>query len=118
MYIAQPKKFPQRLANGAGFEIVGVAQHQLGFQNNRVGYVDVFAGEKAFAGLVLRFVVAGQQPDDDVRINGYHARFLIDERVFQKDVVYTGGGSVNSLVRIRPSDLLIANGGEVVRLRK
>jgi prolyl-tRNA editing enzyme YbaK/EbsC (Cys-tRNA(Pro) deacylase) len=49
---------------------------------------------------------------------GYHARFLIDERVFQKDIVYTGGGSVNSLVKIRPSDLLRANGGEVVRLRK
>ena len=49
---------------------------------------------------------------------GYHARFLIDERVLQKDVVYTGGGSVNSLVKIRPSDLLRANGGEVVRLRK
>ena len=49
---------------------------------------------------------------------GYHARFLIDERVFQKDIVFTGGGSVNSLVKIRPSDLLRANRGEVVRLRK
>jgi prolyl-tRNA editing enzyme YbaK/EbsC (Cys-tRNA(Pro) deacylase) len=49
---------------------------------------------------------------------GYRARFLIDERVFQKDIVYTGGGSVNSLVKIPPAELLRANGGEVVRLRK
>ena len=49
---------------------------------------------------------------------GYRARFLIDEKVLQKDVVYTGGGSVNSLVKIRSSDLVSANGGEVVRLRK
>ena len=49
---------------------------------------------------------------------GYRARFLIDEKVLQKDVVYTGGGSANSLVKIRSSDLVSANGGEVVRLRK
>ena len=49
---------------------------------------------------------------------GYQARFLIDDRVFQKDVVYTGGGSVNSLVKIPPAELLRANAGEVLRLRK
>jgi Cys-tRNA(Pro)/Cys-tRNA(Cys) deacylase len=49
---------------------------------------------------------------------GYPARFLVDERVLQKDIVYTGGGSVNSLVRIRSADLLRANGGQVVRIRK
>ena len=49
---------------------------------------------------------------------GYPARFLIDERVLQKEIVYTGGGSVNSLVRILSADLLKANGGQVVRIRK
>ena len=49
---------------------------------------------------------------------GYPARFLIDERVLQKEIIYTGGGSVNSLVRIRSTDLLRANGGQVVRIRK
>ena len=49
---------------------------------------------------------------------GYPARFLIDERVLQKEIVYTGGGSVNSLVRIRSADLLKANAGQVVRIRK
>jgi prolyl-tRNA editing enzyme YbaK/EbsC (Cys-tRNA(Pro) deacylase) len=49
---------------------------------------------------------------------GYPARFLIDERVLQKEIIYTGGGSVNSLVRIPSAELLKANGGQVVRIRK
>jgi Cys-tRNA(Pro)/Cys-tRNA(Cys) deacylase len=49
---------------------------------------------------------------------GYPACFLVDEKVLQKEVVYTGGGSENSLVKIRPSDLLMANTGKVARIRK
>ena len=49
---------------------------------------------------------------------GYPARFLIDEKVMQMEVVYTGGGSEYSLVKICPADLVKANGGEVARVRK
>lgn len=49
---------------------------------------------------------------------GYKARFLIDPRVLEKDVVYTGGGSENSLVRIAPDKLIAANNGKVVRIRR
>ncbi len=49
---------------------------------------------------------------------GYPARFLIDERVMEKAVVYTGGGSDRSLVRATPSELLKANGGQLARVRK
>jgi Cys-tRNA(Pro)/Cys-tRNA(Cys) deacylase len=49
---------------------------------------------------------------------GYEARFLIDERVLQKEMVYTGGGSVNSLVKIRSTELVKANQGEIARIRK
>ena len=49
---------------------------------------------------------------------GYAARFIVDERAFEKDVVYTGGGSEYSLIKIRPADLLKANGGQVARIRK
>jgi len=49
---------------------------------------------------------------------GYTACFLVDERVLQKAIVYTGGGSEYSLVTIRPADLLKANGGRVARIRK
>jgi len=48
----------------------------------------------------------------------YPARFLIDERVMEMDVVYSGGGSEYSLTRIRPADLVKANQGEMVRVRK
>jgi prolyl-tRNA editing enzyme YbaK/EbsC (Cys-tRNA(Pro) deacylase) len=49
---------------------------------------------------------------------GYPARFLIDERVMEMEMVYSGGGSEYSLTRMRPADLAIANGGEVIRVRK
>lgn len=49
---------------------------------------------------------------------GYAARFLVDERVMEKSVVYTGGGSDKSLVRIAPAELLRANRGELARVRK
>jgi Cys-tRNA(Pro)/Cys-tRNA(Cys) deacylase len=49
---------------------------------------------------------------------GYSARFLIDEKVMGMAMVYTGGGSEYSLVKICPADLVKANGGEMVRVRK
>lgn len=49
---------------------------------------------------------------------GYDAKFLIDPRVMEKDVVYTGGGSENSLVKISTKELQRANSGEIVRVRK
>ncbi|HLC84972.1 MAG TPA: YbaK/EbsC family protein [Candidatus Nanoarchaeia archaeon] len=49
---------------------------------------------------------------------GFTAQFLVDERVMEKDVVYTGGGSQNSLVKIAPTEILRVNSGKVVRIRK
>ena len=49
---------------------------------------------------------------------GYEAVFLVDPHVAQKEVVYTGGGSPNSLVKIPSSELLKANSGKVARIRK
>lgn len=48
---------------------------------------------------------------------GYAARFLIDPRVMEKDIVYTGGGSAYALVRMSPQKLMRANQGRVVRIR-
>jgi prolyl-tRNA editing enzyme YbaK/EbsC (Cys-tRNA(Pro) deacylase) len=36
----------------------------------------------------------------------------------EKEVVYSGGGSEKSLVRISPQELQKANQGQVVRIRK
>lgn len=49
---------------------------------------------------------------------GFEGIFLVDERVMEKKLVYSGGGSAKSLVRIAPSVLLRANGGRVARIRK
>lgn len=49
---------------------------------------------------------------------GYHAKFLIDPKVIEKEFVYSGGGSENSLLKISTQELQKANGWEVVRVRK
>jgi Cys-tRNA(Pro)/Cys-tRNA(Cys) deacylase len=48
---------------------------------------------------------------------GYAARFLIDPKVMEKAIVYTGGGSEQALVRITPQELQQANQAVVVRIR-
>lgn len=49
---------------------------------------------------------------------GYTATFLIDARVMGMGVVYSGGGSAQSLVKITPTELLRANRGKVINIRK
>ncbi len=48
---------------------------------------------------------------------GYEACFLIDPRVMEQDIVYTGGGSEYALVRLSTQELIRANQGRVVRIR-
>ena len=49
---------------------------------------------------------------------GFSAVFLIDPKVMEMGILYTGGGSEISLVRISPKELLKANKGQVVRVRR
>jgi Cys-tRNA(Pro)/Cys-tRNA(Cys) deacylase len=49
---------------------------------------------------------------------GYPARFFVDPRVMEMEFVYMGGGSEISLVKIKPSEIIKGNGGEVLRIRK
>jgi len=49
---------------------------------------------------------------------GYQAKFLIDPRVMEKEIVYTSGGSENSLIKISTKELQKANNGQIVRARK
>ncbi len=49
---------------------------------------------------------------------GYQAMFLIDPRVMEREVVYTGGGSETSLVKISTEELVRANQGTILRIRK
>lgn len=49
---------------------------------------------------------------------GYEATVLIDPQVMEKEVVWTGGGSETSLVKIGTRELLRASRGTIARLRK
>ena len=49
---------------------------------------------------------------------GYLATFLIDPKVMEKEVVYSGGGSEKSLIKISPQELLKANQGQIIKIRK
>ncbi len=49
---------------------------------------------------------------------GFKATFLIDPRVMEKETVYAGGGSENSLIKISPAAIQTANQGKVVRVRR
>lgn len=48
---------------------------------------------------------------------GYEAKFLIDPRVIEKEIIYSGGGSENSLVKISPITLQRTNNAQIVRVR-
>lgn len=48
----------------------------------------------------------------------YNAIFLIDNKVVENELVYTGGGSENSLIKISTIELLKANNAKICRIRK
>jgi Cys-tRNA(Pro)/Cys-tRNA(Cys) deacylase len=49
---------------------------------------------------------------------GYSAMFLIDPKVMERELVFTGGGSETSLVKIRTEELVRANQGTIFRIRR
>ncbi len=49
---------------------------------------------------------------------GYPSTFLIDSKVMEREVLYSGGGSENSLIRIPSKELQRANQGQIVKIRK
>jgi Cys-tRNA(Pro)/Cys-tRNA(Cys) deacylase len=49
---------------------------------------------------------------------GFDAIFLIDPKVMEQDMVYGGGGSETSLVKVQPGELQEATNGQIVRVRK
>ena len=49
---------------------------------------------------------------------GFEAEFLMDPRVLEKETVYLGGGSENSLVKMKSEDLRRISGAKVVRVRR
>ncbi len=48
----------------------------------------------------------------------YHATFIIDSKVMEKEHIYSGGGSQNSLVRISTRELQRVNNGAIKKISK
>ena len=44
--------------------------------------------------------------------------FLIDPKVMERELVFTGGGSETSLVKITTEELVRANQGTILRIRQ
>jgi Cys-tRNA(Pro)/Cys-tRNA(Cys) deacylase len=49
---------------------------------------------------------------------GYSAIFLVDERVLDRKIVYSGGGSTHALVKLNSTELLRVNNGRMGNIRK
>lgn len=49
---------------------------------------------------------------------GYQAMFLVDPKVMEQEIVFTGGGSENSLVKVSTRELVRANQGSILRIRR
>lgn len=49
---------------------------------------------------------------------GYQASFLIDKLVMNKDLLYAGGGSRESLLRVKPEELHKANKADIQEISK
>ncbi|MBM7623244.1 aminoacyl-tRNA deacylase [Sporohalobacter salinus] len=49
---------------------------------------------------------------------GYQAQFVIDSSVMDKEVIYSGGGSEKSLLKISPTELKKINDGLIAEISK
>jgi len=49
---------------------------------------------------------------------GYDATFLMDPKVLEKEIVYSGGGSGNALTYMSTEEMRRVNGAQVARVRK
>jgi Cys-tRNA(Pro)/Cys-tRNA(Cys) deacylase len=84
--------------------------------------------ENTAAALGLDGKLRMAKPDEIIAMTGYpcggtpsfgfSADFYMDERVFEKSVVYTGGGDENALIRADPRELQRANGAITACLRR
>ena len=103
------------MADSSGGLIVAIVKGEDRASRTRVGKVlGVQRPEMASPDLMLE---KSGYPVGGIPSFGYAARFLIDERVMEKESIYCGGGSEDALVRISPKELLKWNKALVARIR-
>ncbi|MFZ5354448.1 MAG: aminoacyl-tRNA deacylase [Bacillota bacterium] len=49
---------------------------------------------------------------------GYEAEFIVDRRVMEKEMIISGGGSPNSLIKTSPTEIVRVNNGRVEDIRQ
>lgn len=115
---ARPEDFVKNICmvDGAGNLIVAIVKGENQASASRVGKALHTAG------------VRMATPDEILERTGYpcggtpsfgfEATFLVDQRVPETEIVYTGGGSTTSLVKIASQELIRANHAQVVRIRR
>ncbi|AKB26096.1 YbaK/prolyl-tRNA synthetase associated region [Methanosarcina sp. MTP4] len=115
---ASPKDFVKSicLLDPDGNLIVGVVKGEDRVSTSRVG--KILGIERPRTALPEEILEKTGYPCGGTPPFGFEALFLIDPKVTEKELVYAGGGSETSLLRVPPEELQRANGGKVVRIRK
>lgn len=104
------------LVDGEGRLIVAIVKGEHRVSTSRVG--KYFQIDPPKAATPEEIEQKTGYPCGGVPCFGYRALFLVDPQVMEQPVVYSGGGSPRALVKISPPELLAANGGKVVRVRR
>lgn len=103
------------LVDSKGNLIVAIVKGEDRVSTTKVG--EVLGVEKPRPATLDEVLEKTGYPAGGVPSFGYAAIFLIDERVMEKEIVFSGGGSENSLIKIATKELLRANKGRVVKIR-
>ncbi|MCQ1536579.1 hypothetical protein FTO70_13040 [Methanosarcina sp. KYL-1] len=104
------------LLDSKGNLIVGVVRGKDRVSTSRVG--KLLEIERPSPALPEEILEKTGYPCGGTPPFGYEALFLIDLAVMEMKVVYAGGGSETSLLKVSPHELQRANGGKIVRIRK
>lgn len=104
------------LIDSKGNLIVGIVKGEDRVSTTKAG--EVLGIERPRTSTIEEILKKTGYPVGGTPSFGYNAIFLIDQRVMDKDTIYTGGGSENSLTKISSIELQMANNGRVVSIRK
>jgi len=104
------------LIDDKGSLIVAIVRGKDNVSSSRVG--KVLECDTVRAATPDEILSKSGYPCGGVPSFGYEAKFLVDSKVIEMEMVYTGGGSTYSLTRMLPEDLIKANRGMVVRIRR
>lgn len=99
-----------------GYLVIGIVKGEDRVSRKRVGKALGIATPRIAT--PEEILTKSGYPAGGVPSFGYKGHFLVDPRVMEKNLVYTGGGSPKSLIKISTEELQKVNQGLIVRIRK